>query len=84
MKKLKHAKAEKLNEEATTQAPAEAQGVPAVPEARPATAGRPHLVRVRVKQQALNEGGFRGPGEVFEISAVRRAALGGLVEDVAT
>jgi hypothetical protein len=42
----------------------------------------PATVKVRVTRQALNEGGFREPGSVFEISANRRAALGTLVEDV--
>jgi hypothetical protein len=39
------------------------------------------VVRVRVGAQAINEGGHREPGEVFETTAERRRALGGLVVD---
>lgn len=45
------------------------------------TPAAPATVRVRVGAQAINEGGHREPGAVFEISSERRAALGSLVED---
>jgi hypothetical protein len=40
------------------------------------------MLRVRVGRQPLNEDGFRAPGDIFEVSEIRRRALGTLVEDV--
>ena len=43
----------------------------------------PEICRVRVVRQAIAEGSLRySAGEVLEVTAQRRAALGTLVEDV--